>query len=69
MFVKIGSGIFASEDIRVIIFEEDAMTVHLKNVGENEDDSYSVEKSPSDNSALDSLVATLNVKASGDSKE
>lgn len=63
MFVKIGSGVFNSEDIRAIIFEEDAMSVHLKNIGENEEQSHSVEKNPSGDSALDAIVVALNAKA------
>lgn len=62
MFVKIGSGIFNSEDIRAVLFENDEMTVYLKNVQEGEEQSYSVEKSPSDNSGVEKIVEVLNRK-------
>lgn len=58
MFVKIGSGIFDVNLIRVIDVGSDEITVYLK--GEDGDIEYTVDKSPSDNSYIDNLVAAMN---------
>lgn len=62
MFVRIGSGIFNSDDVRALLFDEATITVYLKNVKENEELEYSVEKLAGDISFIDKIVAALNAK-------
>ena len=61
MFIKIGTGIFNSEDIRAVIFnDDDEIIVHLKPVGENQEEPYTVEKDQSNGVAIDRVAADLN---------
>lgn len=62
MFVKIGSGIFDSADIRAIILNSDELVVHLKNTQDGEDSEFTVELNPSESSTLDKIIAYINIR-------
>ena len=60
MFIKIGSGIFNSEDIEAIVFEEGEITVTLKGEKDEADRQYNVDKDCDNTAVLEGIVKLLN---------
>ena len=62
MFIKIGAGIFNSDDIEAIVFEEGEITVTLKGEKDESDRQYNIDKDCDCTSVLEGIVKELNTE-------
>jgi len=62
MFIKIGSGIFNSDDIEAIVFDEGEITVTLKGEKDESDRQYNIDKDCDCTSVLEGIVKELNTE-------
>ena len=63
MFIKIGTGIFNSNDIEAIVFDGDEISVYLKHGKDEEEKVYEVGKNGVNVEILEKIVAALNTES------